>query len=362
MMRKLNDTSYEKSTLSSPQKLHLSHRLLPLLVVLLVVILTGCTTLPSGKTAYTQPAQATEAELQDVRELLEQAIQATYHTKEAQSFWYNGYIINNMQNRAITSMYEGVAMRPDESYLVNARINAHPFVYHRIGEARHIYENGIWYKPGGKGGTIDEQDLMSFDPLHGYADWLPLMEEATVLPDEAILNSLSHVLEVRINAKEWIERSPSVLFDELRAFLMSTEDDVGDDPASTTAEEGVRQLQANAKGTQHREWKQWIELFDMPEMDEQALLESLDHLLDNTIVKMTIWISKDDFVINQYSTWIVMPMPGVGYFDQQTFFRFYHYNDPSIPSHFRELDYLEDRVRHYEKLQEERKLERELLQ
>jgi hypothetical protein len=242
----------------------------------------GCTTLPSSRASFPEPKAAAEPELIDARELVEQAVKTTNESKETQNFWFTGYIKNSIQNRTTTSMFDGVAMRPQDAYNVYGRIAAGPYQYYHYGDSNFIKRDGIWY-------PAESTDHPPFDPFGGFTDWLPLLEDAKKLPDQSVLSHLSDVVEVRISAKEWMEQSASPLFAEYRTALEAAE-----------------------------------------EVETTDALETLNHLLDNTVVKMTLWIGKKDKIIYQYSTWIVMPLPGAGYFDQETFFRFYRYNDPRI--------------------------------
>jgi hypothetical protein len=274
----------------------------------------GCTTLPSSKTSFPEPKEAAVEEVRmDARELLEKAVKTTNESKETQNFWFTGYIKNSIQNRTTTSMFDGVAMRPQEAFIVNGRIAAAPYQYYHYGDSQFIKKDGIWY-------PAQSTDAPPFDPFGGFTDWLPLLEDAKALKDQSVLSHLSHVIEVRISAKEWMEQSASPLFAEYRTALEA-------------AEEG----------------------------EAADALETLNHLLDNAVVKMTLWIGKEDHVIYQYSTWIVMPLPGAGYFDQETFFRFYRYDDPRISDHIQSPENVERWVNESEVRIKSGELEGELL-
>lgn len=325
-------------------RLGLSMRLRFILGVVLSVVMllsiAGCTTLSTSMTSFPESSvkpedsaadsEVDESEVDenvvDMRELVELAVKTTNESEKTQSFWFAGYIKNGFQNRTTTSMYEGVAMRPEQAYIVNGRIAAQPFRYYRWGDTRYINRSNVWYRT-----ESSEQDTLPFDPFGGYTDWLPFLESAKALPDEAILNNLSHVIEVRINAKEWVEQSSAPLFQDIKQLLGEGEIDERLDDEQAIDDQFV---------------------------DEQAA--AFSHALENTIVKMTLWIGKEDHVIYQYSTWIVMPLPGAGYIDQETYFRFYHYNDPSIPNHIQTPDRLEHWVLEFEEQQREGKLKGEL--
>lgn len=241
------------------------------------LLLAGCT-YPSEVTELPTAPEQTEEETINATELLMKAIEVTDTDEEAQSFWYTGYVKNNIGRRSTTSMYDGIALRPNDAYLVNGRVATRSYQYFHFGDESYVKRGSNWFV-----GEPDER--LPFDPVRGFSDWLPFMGEAVKLPDSAVLSTPTYVVQVPLSAREWVEQSPSELFDELRAELD------GD--------------------------------------------ETLQHVLDNTIVKMTLWIGKEDapkqaYYILQYSTWLVMPLPSGGYFDQETFFRFYQHNDPSI--------------------------------
>jgi hypothetical protein len=277
-----------------------------LVLLSLVLLLGGCTTLTTSKTDFPEIKEPGEEVRIDARALLEQAVKTTNESEDTQSFWFMGHIKNSIQDRTTTSMYQGVAMRPEEAYIVNGRIAAQPYQYYSWGDSKFIKRGQIWYRPKG------DEEVLAFDPFGGFTDWLPFLEDAKSLPDEAILSHLSHVVEVRINAKEWIEQSPSPLFEDLKLNALSD--------------------------------------------------ETLNHVLENTIVKMTLWIGKADHIIYQYRTWLVMPLPGSGYFDQETFYRFYRYNDPSIPDHIQSPERVERWVLEYEEQLRTGELEGEMEQ
>lgn len=270
-------------------------RMLMIILISLMMFLTGCTTLPTSKTSFSDPSVPADLPIVDARDLLELAIKTTHEAEEAQSFWYNGHIKNGIQNRTTTSMFEGVVMRPEQAYIVNGRIAAQPFQYYSWGDTKFIRRDDIWYR-------TEEEGVLPFDPFAGFMDWLPLLEDAKQLPDQTVLSGLSHVIEVRIPASEWIQRSTSAEFENIR-----------------------QQLQAEPDS-------------------------AIEHILENTTVKMTIWIGKSDHLIYQYQTWIILPLPGAGYVDQETFFRFFRFSDPSIPTHIQSPDRVERWVLEYEEM------------
>src|SRR5690606_38541209 len=86
-----------------------------------VLLLSGCT-LPSEVTEFPTAAVSTERETSDLRHRLETAIHTTDQDEKAQSYWYTGYVKNNIGRRSTTSMYDGIVYRPNEAFLVNGRV------------------------------------------------------------------------------------------------------------------------------------------------------------------------------------------------------------------------------------------------
>ena len=85
------------------------------------LLLAGCT-YPSEVTELPTAPEQTEEETINATELLMKAIEVTDTDEEAQSFWYTGYVKNNIGRRSTTSMYDGIALRPNDAYLVNGRV------------------------------------------------------------------------------------------------------------------------------------------------------------------------------------------------------------------------------------------------
>lgn len=253
-------------------------------------LLSGCS-LPSNKTTFSVQEKSDQRAPIHAKELLEQAVQATRAADKTQQFWFTGYVKNGIGDRQTTSMFDGVAVRPMESYVVNGRMAGIPFNYYRWDGKVFIKKGDTWFK-------ASEEDVLNYDPFAGFLDWLPFLDNAYELPEQEVLSQLCRVIQVEISGKEWIENSTSPLFSELK---------------ETIANEQI-----------------------------------LQHVLENTIVKSTMWIGKKDHYLYQYSTWIVMPLPGSGYFDQETFFRFYKYSDKGVVKEIQPPEKLEEYVREAE--------------
>lgn len=314
------------------------------IVFCLALLLAGCGTLPSQKTAFPDAspavsagsagsaANAAPADTVDARPLLREAIETMNTSELAERFWFTGYIRNSLQKHLVTSMFDGVMSRPKEAFIVNGRIAAQPFQYYGYGDERYIKKNDRWRLL-----FDDEPPPLPFDPFAGFSDWLPLLEEAVQRPDETILGRPSHVIEVRISAKDWVERSTSPLFADL--------DQLAEPGSAAGNAGGTAGTAGNAAGDAG---DTAAEAMAGNAADLQA---EMDRILKETVVKTTFWITKEEKLITQYQTWIVMPLPGGGYFDQETFFRFYRFGDPSIETtHLPEPEDVLKWVRPYEEL------------
>lgn len=252
----------------------------------------GCTAYPSEVSGFPAASEAEPAVTSDVTARVAKAIEVSNNEPEAQSFWYTGYVKNNIGRRSTTSMYDGIVYRPGDAYQVNGRVATRTYQYFHFGDKSYINRGGVWFRG-------NPEEMQPLDPLAGFSDWLPFMTDAVQLPDSEVLSTPTDVIQVQLDAREWVERSPSILFDELR-------EELADD-------------------------------------------ETLQHVLENTVVKMTLWIGKEDApkqanYILQYSTWLVMPLPGGGYLDQETFFRFYQHDDPAIVDQLSSPDRIEKYV------------------
>ncbi|MGE5703643.1 MAG: hypothetical protein ACM32O_14050 [Clostridia bacterium] len=256
--------------------------------LLTVALLLGGCTYPSAEkefaTNVTKPEQELPAAGPVAAERLKQAIEKAETHPDAQKFWYTGYVRNTILSRTTTSMFDGVVVKPD-GYLVNARIAAKPYQYYRSKDKTYLRNGDYWI-------TAQDQQL-PFDVWKGYDDWLPFLDKAVQLPDEEIMGKLCTPYQIKISGEEWLKNSNSDLFASLKKEI-----------------EGRADIQ---------------------------------DLLKQSTIKMTVWISneekpqpgvekkKDDSnLIFQYHTWIIIPLPGAGYMDQDVKYTFFKYNDPGI--------------------------------
>lgn len=302
--------------------------------LLIALVVTGCT-LPSERTSFpeavgsgatgdnatgggTAPAENTV----DAAELLEESLRAMEASEDAQRFWFRGHVKNSLALHAVTSMFDGVVSRPLDAVLVNGRIAAQPYQYYRNGNLTYMKVNDGWYR------TSEETAPAPLDPFHGFRDWMPIIQEAVKRPDGDVFGVPTEVVEIRISGRDWVEHSPSILFDEMKQQLASLASGQSLEPS---LQEEAQQI-TNLNDADHRNETQiQPQTIALNESLQSSLsANELRHLLDNAIVKMTLWIGKSDRFIYRYETWIVMPLPGGGHFDQQTNIAFFRYGDSTI--------------------------------
>lgn len=247
---------------------------LSLLALASLMVMSGCT-YESGEKRFAleQPVTKPQDVQQDASavEMLQTALEKGKTDPEAQTFWYKGHVINHLAARTTTSMFEGAVIHPD-GYNVDARIARQPYQYYRIGDKRYIRVEDSWL-------TAREEPL-PFDVLHGFEDLLPLFANAEQLADQPIYGDVCIPFQIKLTAAEWLQHSNSPLFAPLKQALANRPD--------------------------------------------------MQQLLANSTVKMTVWVGREDQLLHQYETWIILPVPGGGYMDQQILFSFYKYNDPGL--------------------------------
>ncbi|TRY27327.1 hypothetical protein FOI68_02910 [Brevibacillus sp. LEMMJ03] len=250
--------------------------LLALSALASALLLTGCTYESGPKsfatTNYGTPSEKTAPQqTESASEWLKTALEKAKTDKDAQKFWYKGYVKNSIMSRTTTSMFNGAVVQPN-GYNVDARIARQDYQYYRIGDKRYIRVGDAWM-------TARETPL-PFDVLAGFDDWLPFMDQAVQLNEEKVYGTVCVPFEVKMTGADWLAANKSPLFEPLRK-----------------------------------------QLADRPDMAA---------VLRDSTIKTTFWFGKDDRLIHQYETWIILPMPEGGTMDQQVFFQFYKYNDPGI--------------------------------
>ncbi|WGV60423.1 hypothetical protein QIH01_04645 [Brevibacillus brevis] len=235
-------------------------------------LLGGCT-YESGTKAFattnlgTKPQEAPPQTISGT-EWLKTALEKGETDEVAQSFWYKGYVINNILSRSTTSMFNGAVIN-GKGYNLDARIAAQPYSYYHVDDKRYIRANDYW---------ITAQDKpLTFDVLKGFEDWLPFMDQAVQLPDEKIIGVVSVPFQLKMTGAEWLKNSQSLLFEPLKKQLTERPD--------------------------------------------------LDYILKESTIKTTFWFGKEDRLIHQYETWIILPLPEAGTMDQQVMFNLYKYGD-----------------------------------
>ncbi|GED69458.1 hypothetical protein BRE01_31600 [Brevibacillus reuszeri] len=236
-------------------------------------LLGGCT-YESGTKAFattnfdTTPEKTTTAQTESGAEWLKNALANAKTDKKAQTYWYKGHVKNMILSRSTTSMFSGAVIN-GKGYNVDARIAAQPYSYYRVNDKQYIRANDNWV-------TATDEPL-AFDVLAGFDDWLPFMDQAVQLPDEKIIGVFSVPFQLKMTGADWLKTSKSPLFEPLKQQL-------GDRP-------------------------------------------DLDYILKQSTIKTTFWFGKDDHLIHQYETWIILPLPGAGTMDQQVHFNMFKYGD-----------------------------------
>ncbi|WP_139491586.1 hypothetical protein [Brevibacillus dissolubilis] len=250
------------------------------LVISLATLLGGCTyesgpKLFASDTKEAQEVTSPEENLQpaapgEAKEALIKAIKDHKTNPKHQKFWYDGYVKNTILSRTTTSMFNGVVVNPD-GYLVNGRIATQDYQYYRNKDKRYVRKGDYWI-------TAKEEPL-ELDVTRGFEDWLPFLDQASVLPEEKVIGTICTPYQIKISGTDWLANSTSPLFEPLRQELAGRSD--------------------------------------------------LQSILKETTVKMTFWIGTDG-LIHQYQTWIIVPIPGAGYMDQEVNFRMFKFTDESI--------------------------------
>lgn len=236
-------------------------------------LLGGCT-YESGTKAFAttnfdqKPDQTTTVQTESGAEWLKTALEKGKTEKDAQTHWYKGHVKNMILSRSTTSMFNGAVIN-GKGYNVDARIAAQPYSYYRIHDKHYIKAKEQFV-------TAPDEPL-AFNVLLGFDDWLPFMEQAVQLPDEKVIGVETVPFQLKMTGAEWLMNSQSPLFEPLKKQLAERPD--------------------------------------------------LDYILKESTIKTTFWFGKEDRLIHQYETWIILPLPEAGTLDQQVHFNLYKYGD-----------------------------------
>jgi hypothetical protein len=253
------------------------NKLAALLAACCIAALLGGCTYESGPrefaaTNFNKTPQAPPEGLDESpREWLETALEKGRTDPEAQKFWYKGHVKNMILSRSVTSKFNGAVIN-GKGYNVDARIAAQPYQYYRIDDKHFIRANDYW--------VTARDEPLAFDVLAGFEDWLPFMDQAVQLEDDKVYGTETAVFQLKMTGADWLAQSQSPLFEPLRQLLA-----------------------------------------ERPE---------LTYILDKSTIKTTFWIGREDRLIHQYETWIILPLPKAGTIDQQVLFQLYKYDDPGI--------------------------------
>lgn len=236
-------------------------------------LLGGCTYESGPKTFAstnfsTTPEQTTTGQTESAAQWLKTALEKAKTDENAQMYWYKGHVKNMILSRSTTSMFNGAVVN-GKGYNVDARIAAQPYQYYRVDDKRYIRNGDYWL-------TARDEPL-EFDVLAGFEDWLPFMDKAVQMPDEKVYGTMCTPFQLKMTGADWLKTSQSPLFEPLRQQLGNRPD--------------------------------------------------LDYILKESTIKTTFWFGKDDHLIHQYETWIILPLPEAGTMDQQVLFQLFKYGD-----------------------------------
>ncbi|MGC5326365.1 hypothetical protein [Brevibacillus sp. SYSU BS000544] len=261
------------------RKLHLGL----LAITSAALLVSGCTYEPGVKSFANElkpeKAEASVNQTESGLEWFKESLKNMETNPKAQKFWYKGYVKTTILSRQTNSMYDGIVVKP-EGYLVNGRIAAQPYQYLVRGDKRFIKIKENW--------LVAKEEPMPVNVMAGYEDWLPFLDKAVQLEDEKVLGTMCTPFQIKMTGEEWLAKSNSDLFAPLKQQLGNRSD--------------------------------------------------LQQILKDSTIKMTFWIGNDekdkkegkDRLIHQYQTWIILPIPGAGYMDQEVLYTFFKYDDPGI--------------------------------
>jgi hypothetical protein len=252
-------------------------KIFTLLASICVASLLGGCTYESGQKEFgttnfdTTPTEAPAELNESGEEWLRYALEKGRTDPEAQKYWYRGHVKNTILARQVNSMFDGAVIN-NEGFNVGVRVAAQPYTYYRMDDKRFIREKDYW--------VTAQDEPLAFDVLAGFEDWLPFMDKAVQLPDDKVYGTVTATFQLKMTGAEWLANSQSPLFEPLKKQL-------GDRP-------------------------------------------DLEYILNESTIKTTFWIGREDRLIHQYETWIILPLPEAGTMDQQVFFQLYKYDDPGI--------------------------------
>lgn len=248
-----------------------------ILVLAAAALLSGCT-YQSGLKQFAnaqkpEQTQTPAAQTESGKAWFADALKRAETDPNAQKFWYNGYVKNTILSRTTTSMFDGVVVKP-EGYLVNGSIATQKYQYLVLGDKRFIRIGDNW--------LVAKENPLPVNVMQGYEEWLPFLDKAVQLEEEKVLGTMCVPFQIKISGEEWLAKNNSDLFAPFKKELANRPD--------------------------------------------------LRQVLKESTIKMTFWIGKDpaDRLIHQYQTWIILPIPGAGFMDQEVMYRFFKYNDPGI--------------------------------
>lgn len=187
-------------------------------------------------------------------------------SRDAHKFSYQGWISSRIQKRKINSMYSIQTFDQDRGFLVGGSVLQKQYRYYRWEDRAYVSEGDMWRRLG--------KNETRPDPFGGFRRLTAVADRMRELPEEKIMNQPCQVLQVELAGADITKIIP---------------------PGITLPEgETARSELARAK------------------------------------LQYTIWIGKADHYIYQSKARLIMPIPGAGALIQDTYFKFWNFNDPGV--------------------------------
>ncbi len=241
----------------------------PLLLILTILVLSGGCTYKSGfktmpRAAAPENAKIVQPDPENTAELLKEAAAKT--ESEGRRFWFQGWTSSKIQKRKTTSMFNQGTVDRDKGFIIDASILQKKYTYYRWDDKVYVNQYGKWRRAGSE--QVPTDLFAGFEKLTAAAD------KMRQLPEETIMGRQCLVLQAELNGSDMTQLVPAGI-------------QLPDDSYS--------------RG-----------------------------LLDRAAMVYTIWIGIEDNFIYQYKTTLEMPVPGAGSLTQETFYKFWDYNSPSV--------------------------------
>ncbi|MBU7006496.1 hypothetical protein [Phosphitispora fastidiosa] len=243
--------------------------MLPFFLVLVILIFSGGCTYKSGPKTMPQGAVTEKVKtlLPDPENTAELLKEAAAKTdREGRRFWFQGWTSSKIQKRKTTSMFNQGTVDRDKGFIIDSSILQKKYTYYRWNDKLYVNKYGKWRRAG--------SDQVPPDPFAGFEKLTAAAEKMRQLPNEIIMGQQCLVLQAELKDSEIAQLAPT----------------------------GI-------------------------ELPEDSYSQGL---LDRAAMVLTVWIGTEDNFIYQYKTSLEMPVPGAGSLTQETFYKFWDYNSPSV--------------------------------